>query len=77
MAINVPNSYKQLVKMVAHSFYAGDCPPKDFQPEQQHDPGDKPLTATQAKKLAQVCRAQALARHRRCRPYPHQPPSQS
>jgi hypothetical protein len=29
-AIQVPTAYRQLVKLVAHAFYGGDCPPKEY-----------------------------------------------
>lgn len=29
-AIQVPTAYRHLVKIVAHAFYGGDCPPKEY-----------------------------------------------
>jgi hypothetical protein len=49
--VDVPPSYKKLVKLLAYAFYRGECPPKDHQ--DQEDDTSK-LTKAQAKKLAQV-----------------------
>lgn len=61
--IDVPPSYKKLVKMLAYALYRGECPPKDHQ-DQEEDTSK--LTKAQAKKLAQVGRAEAGGNHLGC-----------
>lgn len=59
MAVNVPAAYKSLVKMVAYSFYAGECPPKhamgqDKKEDKEEGQKEAPMSAAVAKRLAQV-----------------------
>ena len=51
-AVVVPTAYKILVKVLAHSFYNEECPPKEEDGLKEQE--KVPLTAAQQKKQDQV-----------------------
>jgi hypothetical protein len=58
-AVVVPTAYKTLIKVLAHSFYDGDCPPKEDDKKDKAEGEDeksqkRELTPAQQKKVDQV-----------------------
>jgi hypothetical protein len=52
-SVDVPHSYKRLVKMVAYAFYSSHCPPKDHTDEVEDVKNTKKAQQL-SKKLQQV-----------------------